>query len=95
MGAAEGGGVVNAPRQEQRVFGFLADVDKLAGILAKHPDESADVGDVYRDERDGGWWRVTVQIPLVVAFCPRFEAFDDAVSFRLRAVEMTTRADQC
>lgn len=76
---------MSAPRQEQRVFGFLADVDKLAGILAKWPGASVTITDVYRTKK---WWRVSVRVGL-------FEAFDDASSFRLRAVEMATRADPC
>lgn len=83
---------MSAPRQEQRKDGFTADVDKLAGILAKWPGASVTITDVYRTKK---WWRVSVRVGLFEAFAPRFEAFDDAVSFRLRAVEMATRADPC
>lgn len=98
MGAPEGGGVVSGTGipawvKEQRVFGFLADIDKLAEILLRHPDKSVYVAPSYMDS--DGWLRVTVQVGTVAVFCPRFESHDDAVSFRLRAVEMTTHADPC
>lgn len=83
---------MNARRQEQRKNGFMDDIVKLAGILVKHPDESTHVSAVYATTTGGPspWWRVTVQIGTDSVFRPRFEAFDDAAAFRLRAAEMAS-----
>lgn len=70
----------------ERADATAADVDKLAGILAKHPDESVHITSVYPD--CNGWWRVCVRVGLIAAFAPRYRVFDDAGSFRARARAM-------
>jgi hypothetical protein len=59
----------------------------LAEILQRHPGESVHITEVY-EQFD--WWRVCVKVGESEALAPRFEAFDDATSFRLRAVEMAS-----
>lgn len=71
--------------KEKRQDTVSRDVDKLREMLARHPGESVHITSGYRSS---GWWRVTVAVGSAEAFCPRFKAFDDATSFRLRAREM-------
>lgn len=90
MGSVAGGGVVSASRQEQRADGFTDALDALTEILARFPDEEASVSKVWLGKKKK-WWRVTVTVGVAhIAFCPRFEAFDDATSFRVRAVELAS-----
>jgi hypothetical protein len=74
--------------KEQRPNGYGDALDDLSRMLERFPDVSVTITGVYRD-RDG-WWRVTVQFGRYEAFAPRFEAWDDATTFRLRAIEMAT-----
>lgn len=94
MGPAAGGGVVSVPAwvKEQRADGALDALDALTEILARFPDASVHVSSVYqdRDRQAKPWWRVTVQVGPSSVFVPRFEAFDDATSFRVRAVELAS-----
>lgn len=72
---------------QQRRSGVAVALSDLAEILHRHPGESVHITRIYRQF---DWWRVCVKVGESEALAPRFEAFDDATSFRLRAVEMAT-----
>jgi hypothetical protein len=78
---------MSSPRQQQRRSGVADALSNLAEILQRHPGESVHITEVY-EQFD--WWRVCVKVGEGETLAPRFEAFDDATSFRLRAVEMAS-----
>jgi hypothetical protein len=78
--------------KEQRPNGYAKALETLADTLARHPDENVYVSGIYRSKRKHGdpWYRVCVRIGLVASEAPRFQAFDDATSYRLGALAMAT-----
>lgn len=62
------------------------ELDRLRRDLERYPGRSVHITDAYLDREDR--WRVTVSIPSVIAFAPRFASPDDALSFRHRALKL-------
>lgn len=62
------------------------ELDRLRRDLERYPGRSVHITDAYRD--NDGRWRVTVSIPSVIAFAPRFASQKDALTFSAHALKL-------